>query len=384
VDRAQIIENYVNYFHAGCKSADNLRYGLEAEHFVVYSDSKKAVPYSGEDGVLSLLQELAKRFAGEYWDNGELLGLYNDEAAISLEPGSQLELSVTASSDIAAMEEIYGRYHRLINHILAKRGQELVSEGYQPASLVEEIELLPKKRYEYMDERFRHTGSRGIQMMRGTASCQIAIDYTSEADFIEKYRFAYILTPLLALVCSNSPTFEGRENDNLLLRTEIWRDVDPERCGIVPTVFDPDFSFRKYAEYLLEQAAIFVVEDDIASKSEQKVYEVLEQENAGDEDYLLYLSLVFPDVRLRQYIEIRVAYSMKPSDMFTAMQLIKGLFSDMDNLRAWMQKFPQSPAAIIAAQDALIDKGWEATIYGEPVKELCQQMKELAMKSLLK
>jgi glutamate--cysteine ligase len=215
-------------------------------------------------------------------------------------------------------------------------------------------------------------------MMRGTASCQIAIDYTSEADFIEKYRYAYILTPLLALVCSNSPTFEGKANDNMLIRTKIWRNVDPERCGIVPTVFDRDFSFRKYAEYIIEQAAIFEVEDGTAEKSAKRVYEVLEQKTEWDDDYLLYLSLVFPDVRLRQYIEIRVMDSMKPADMFTTMQYIRGLFADMKSLRRWMKKLPHSVEAIVAAQDALMTHGWEATVYGEPVKELYEQIKEIA------
>jgi glutamate--cysteine ligase len=183
---------------------------------------------------------------------------------------------------------------------------------------------------------------------------------------------------LLALLCSNSPIYEGKENQNKLLRTAIWRDVDPARCGIVPTVFDPAFSFRKYAEYVIDQAAIFVVEHDVAKKSALRVSEVLEEKKEWDDDYALYLSLVFPDVRLRQYIEIRVADSMRQAEMFGTMHLIKGLFADMKRLREWLGKFPQSVAAIVAAQDAIMDKGWEATVYGEPVKELCRQMKEIA------
>jgi glutamate--cysteine ligase len=380
--REKIIKNYIDFFAAGCKAPDDLKYGLEAEHFIVYRETQKTVPYFGENGVCELLHELSPNFAEEYWIDGHLLGLFNDEAAISLEPGSQLEISITHAADLAAMAAVYQKYYLIIKAAVERRGQEIITAGYQPETLVHDIELLPKKRYTYMNEHFKKTGTRGINMMRGTASCQVAIDYTDEGDFIAKYQSACVLIPLLSLVSSNSPRFEGQDNDNLLIRTEIWRNVDPERSCLIPTTFDPDFSFRKYAEYTIDQAAIFEIADNIAINSERRVSEVLGDHPVWDEDYLLYLSLIFPDVRVRQYIEIRVADSMPAEQTFAYMALLKGLFGDINGLQKWLQKFPHSIAAVNLALDAIMERGFEAIVYGEPVTDLLNQMFELALKQL--
>lgn len=380
--REKTITNYIEFFAAGSKHPDDLKYGLEAEHFIVDENSKEAVPYFGENGVCQLLNELKPYFTKEYWVDGHLLGLINNQAEVSLEPGSQLEISVTASKDIALIASVYQKYRQIIDSILKKRGQKLLTAGYQPASLVCDIELLPKLRYHFMDEHFKTTGSRGINMMRGTASCQVVLDYTDENDFISKYQAACILTPLLALISSNSPCFEGQPNENRLIRTKIWRGVDPARCGIPPVTFEPDFSFRKYAEYIINQAAIFEVEGDVSKKSEQKAFEILQNKPDWDEDYLLYLSLVFPDVRLRQYIEIRVADSMPTAKTFAYMALIKGLFLDMANLHKWLSKFPRSVFEITKAEDTIMEKGINAIVYGEPVRDLIKQMIELSHKNL--
>ena len=349
--REIIIKNYADFFNAGCKHPNDLKYGLEAEHFVIDKNTKEAIPYLGKNGVIRLLNDLSSYFDGEYIVDGHLLGLYSSEAEISLEPGSQLEISITASKSIADIAIVYDKYHQIITGLLAGRNQELVTIGYQPVTPVSEIVLLPRKRYTFMDEHFQGTGNRGINMMRGTASCQVVIDYTDESDFINKFQNACMLTPLFALISTNTPFYEGEPNKNLLIRTEIWRGVDPERCGIPPATFAPDFSFAKYAEYIIEQAAIFevlkersesndityngrpcIIKNNPSKKSDRRVIDVLSNRPEWDEDYLLYLSLVFPDVRLRQYIEIRVADSMPAEQTFAYMTLIKGLFLDMSSL----------------------------------------------------
>ncbi|MCL2051009.1 MAG: glutamate-cysteine ligase family protein [Lachnospiraceae bacterium] len=379
-----IIKNYTDFFAAGSKRPTDLKYGLEAEHFIVDRDSRQSIPYFGENGVLQLLNELKPHFTSEYWADGHLFGLINNEAELSLEPGSQLEISVAASADITELAFIYNKYHQIISTILAKRNQELLSEGYQPKTLVRDIPLLPKKRYTFMDQHFNKTGNYGINMMRGTASCQVVLDYTDEKDFINKYQCACLLAPLFAIISSNAPIFEAKPNDNPLIRTAIWRGVDPARCGIPPAAFDPDFSFRKYAEYIISQDAIFEAEADISKKSERKVSAVLSTKPKWSEEYLLYLSLVFPDVRLRQYIEIRVADSMPATQTFAYMALIKGLFLDMDSLNEWLTKFPRSINAITEAFDALMAKGLDAIVYGEPVTCLLNEMRELSLQQLSK
>jgi glutamate--cysteine ligase len=379
-----IIENYINFFAAGCKDVNDLRYGVEAEHFIVNKNTGVHIPYLGDNGIAAFLQELSPHFNKEYRENEHLLGFFGDDAAISLEPGGQLELSVNASADIGYLAETYRRYHDIITSLLSARGYQLCSIGYQPISKVSEIELLPRDRYRCMDAHFKKTGERGINMMRGTASCQVALDYTSEADFVTKYRYAYLLLPLLSLISSNTPVFEGEKNHNKLIRTHIWRGVDPARCGIVPMTFAADFSFAAYAEYIAAQEAVLEINDGITTKSERAVRDVLSKRTKWDEDYLLYLSLVFPDVRLRQYIEIRVADAMDAERTFAYMALIKGLFQDTQGLGKWLEAlYPHimdtnEAAAITAAQDAIMAAGIQAVVYGHPVTELLAQMMALA------
>jgi glutamate--cysteine ligase len=210
----------------------------------------------------------------------------------------------------------------------------------------------------------------------------VALDYSSEADFINKYQYACLLLPLLSFISSNSPVFEGQENSNPLIRTVIWRGVDSARSCIVPTTFAADFSFARYAEYIIDQAAIFEMKDGKAEKSERKVDEVLAAKTEWDEDFLLYLSLVFPDVRLRQYIEIRIADAMDEERTFAYMALIKGLFSDAAALGDWLADVPRSITAITAAQDAIMKDGMQAQVYGRPVKLLLEEMMGLAARQL--
>ena len=376
-----IIKNYVEFFRAGAKDPADLKYGLEAEHFIVYKDTKKAVPYLGENGVCTLLHELSPHFDREYRDDGHLLGLISDAAELSLEPGSQLEISTAASASIAEMAATYEKIRGLIDPILESRGQELLSIGYQPVSRAADIELLPKGRYRHMDAHFKQTGTHGINMMRATASCQVVLDYVDEADFIVKYRAACVLLPLLSLFAANSPFFEGEKNANPLIRTAVWRGVDPARSCLVPATFDEDFSFAAYAAYIINQAAIFEMKNEAAKKSARGVRAVLAEKDAHitwDDDYLLYLSLVFPDVRLRQYIEIRIADALPPERSFAYVALIKGLFSDMDALLAWLKPFPHSISAITVAQDAIMQDGLNALVFGESAHALLGQMMALA------
>jgi len=213
-----------------------------------------------------------------------------------------------------------------------------------------------------MDAHFRGTGSMGLHMMRGTAACHVSIDYASEADFIEKYRCARLLGPVLAYISANTPVFEGRRNRNKLLRTHIWRSVDNARCD-VPGVFDEGFGCEAYARFVLRAPEIL--------------------RGSGDEGRVpLFLSLVFPEVRLRQYIELRAADSMPEPRAFAYMALVKGLFADMPRLRALLSGIERSDAAVLAAQDAIMKYGKRVAVYGRPVDRLVEELIDLARTNL--
>ncbi|MDR0287498.1 MAG: hypothetical protein LBI03_07345, partial [Clostridiales bacterium] len=375
-----LVSKIIDYFVSGCKKRDELKFGLEVEHFVVDRKSMKSIQYKGEKGIQSLLTELSPRFLQEYRESENLFGLFNEDAALSLEPGSQLEISVKQYQSIIEIKQIYNKYFQIIQEMLEKRGQALITQGYMPVSQAEDIELLPKSRYYFMDAYFKKTGSMGINMMRGTASCQVSIDYVNEADFIDKYQCACMLCPIFELISSNTPVFEGKRNTNPLIRTKIWRNVDAARTGFLRETFDPDFSFLKYAEYILDQNAIYVVLNGIAERSEHKVIDVLkDMEDITQDDLILYLSLVFPNVRLRQYIEIRVADSIPLEKMAAYMALIKGLFADISILKSWLKQFSWSCESILEAQDAIMNNGYDAIVYGKPVNYFINEMNKLAL-----
>ena len=381
--RDNIINDMEAYFLAGCKK-DQVCFGLEAEHFVVSESTGQEVGYEDVQGVESLLHTLLPQFTDAYYENGRLLGVSNGTADISLEPGSQLEISVVQSNDISEIEKNYTKYYAMIEAALKNRGQALLAQGYLPKASAAGQPLLPKARYYFMDEHFKNAGTMGVNMMRGTASCQVSFDYTSQEDFIDKYRCACLVSPVLALMTSNAPVFEQKKNTNPLIRTHIWQNVDSQRTGILPATFDEDFSFKKYAEFVLSQKAIFELIDGNPVKSDRTVLEVLTEVQGTQyhEAMLLYMSLVFPDVRLRQYIELRIADSLPPADTIAYAAFLKGLFEDAAGLKTWLAQFPQSCEAIRQAQEALMANGFEALVYGMPAKDFIRELLRLAVSQL--
>jgi len=356
-----LLEEFASYFSSGCKTPGQFKTGFELEHFIVGA-ARRNVNYSQPGGAAQLLGELAPRFPQRQLEGGHILGLSDDEMAISLEPGAQLEISIEPKASIAEARAAYRRFRALVDPQLKQYGHRLVQRGYLPSSSINDIELIPKERYWRMDEHFRATGAMGVHMMRGTAACHVSIDYASEADFVEKYRCACLLGPALAYISSNTPTFEGRPNRNRLLRAQIWRNVDPARCA-VPGVFDANFGFETYAKFVLRAPEIL-------------------REPGHDDRIPLYLSLVFPEVRLRQYIEIRAADSMPQARAFAYMALVKGVFTDMPRLRALLSGFEWSQAAILAAQDAVMRHGKNAVVYGVPVARFIDELTDLARHAL--
>lgn len=356
-----LLEEFASYFSAGCKAPGQFKTGFELEHFIIDS-VRRNVNYSQPGGAEQLLGELAPRFPERAIENGRILGLSDGEMALSLEPGGQLEVSIVPKADIAGTQAVYGRFRKLVDPMLKKYGHRLEQCGYLPASNIRDIELIPKERYRRMDAHFRTTGSMGMHMMRGTAACHVSIDYADEADFVNKYRCAWLLGPVLAYISSNIPVFESKPNRNVLLRAQIWRNVDNARCN-VPGVFDDNFGFEEYAKFVLRAPEIL-------------------READGEERIPLYLSLVFPEVRLRQYIEIRAADSMPEARAFAYMALVKGIFADMPRLKACLSGFEWSEKAILSAQDSIMKDGRRAVVYGRPIARFVDELTDLARHTL--
>jgi len=379
-DIKSIKQYLINFFSEGEKKQNDFNIGVELEHFIVERDGLKSVTYYSDYGVGQILQGLLQQFPVSYYEENEILGVANDDYSITLEPGSQLEISINPRRCIKSIEKIYSGFYKVITECLKKKDYILSTYGYLPASSVNDIKLLPKKRYEFMDRHFRKTGSMGINMMRGTASSQVSIDYYNEADFVLKTRIAYLLTPILSYMASNSPVFEGEVNTNPLLRTLIWRNTDKQRTGVITGLFDDDFGYEKYADYVLNAQAIFRSFDNSFIETNQTALDVMRESENLTEAAELYISLLFPDVRLKQYIEIRVADSMPMTKVLGYAAFIKGLFSKPGEVEALFKKEDLNEESIISAENNLMRNN--PVVYGADINIIIEKLVKIAQSHL--
>lgn len=380
---AQNIELLTDYFRRGCKPSLTGKLGLELEHYVINTATGETRTYYEADGVRQLLGTLLPYFKQHYEENGALLGLGCSEYTLSLEPAGQLEISIAPQSSLAEIERIYRSFLELITPVLKIQNCALVTCGYQPKSRIANLPLIPKERYRHMDRYFRELGTCGAFMMRGTASAQLSIDYEDEQDFLLKYRCACLLTPAIQLFCDNTRVFEGALCTSHLMRELIWHSTDSDRCGIIPGTFSPDFSFEAYARFLYQLPMIFLPEEDgCRYTGTLRAAELYSSRLLTQEDISHITSMAFPDVRLKNYIEIRGADSMEFPRCIAYTALIKGLFYTPETLHALMQKYPVTETDIRIAKDSLIANGINGTIYDVPACTFLSELITLAKQGL--
>ena len=368
-------ELLIQYFKNGSKKEDNQKLGVEVEHFIVKRQSLESVSFYGKRGIESMLERLSPLYPHRFEKDGHLIGLYNDDYSLSLEPAGQLEISINPQKDIKTAERIYNKLLKQMKPLLRANNYQLITLGYQPQSKVEDLKLIPKKRYEYMDKYFTKTGSGGIHMMRGTASTQVAIDYVDEADFVLKYRVAYILMPLLMLLTDNSPVYKGQTYQGHLLRNNIWERVDDARAGMLEGMFDKGFGFAKYADYLMNLPLIFMpIGDSEVYTDEQTIADIRPEELLSAEEIDHVLSMTFLDVRLKNYIEIRFADSMPFEYVKGYMALIKGIFYNEELLQQIINRYQVSAVDIQEAKDSLSEQGFSGMAYGHQAIEVLMSL----------
>lgn len=322
-----------DYIEKGEKKRSEFKLGVEFEHFVIDKDTLKTISYYGEDGVAETLKDLESLGYKGVYEEGYLLGLDKGKKHITTEPGSQLELSIDSSISIGELDREYIDFLEDLIPILEKKNQALLATGYHPETKIDEIKLLPKKRYDFMYNYFKTKGSHAHNMMKGTAALQVAIDYESQEDYIKKFKIVNALTPVLYAIFENAYYFEGEKAAFHNMRSFIWENCDKDRSGLVPSSLDKDFDYEKYAEYILDKSPIFVYEDGEEVSVEGKtVKELLNPDDFTKEEVEHYLTMFFPDVRTKRYIEIRMMDSVPYPLSFSALALFKGILYNGDNL----------------------------------------------------
>lgn len=327
------LESLVDYFKSGETDPDNLQLGTEIEHFIVQQKDLTAVSYYEKNGIEDLLHSLSKQGWKPEFEGKHLLELYKCNNKISLEPGGQLELSIGPSKCLASIEKEYLKFLDEVIPLLNVRDQYLITTGYQPVSSIEDIPLLPKERYKYMYDYVKTRGKYAHNMMKGTASLQLSVDYINEKDYIMKYKVANFLSPIIYTVFDNAPFFEGKTCKTSSIRSHIWSNCDNMRCGIIDKIFDDDYGYESYADYILNTPSIIVNEGGKLLYTKNRPFkEFYDPDKFSRKELEYILTMVFPDVRTKHFIEIRMGDVLPYPLNLSYLAFWKGIIYNRENL----------------------------------------------------
>lgn len=307
--KSQLIED----LESGCKSKENWRIGTEHEKFPFRLSDNKRLPYEGPDGIAEILNRLTRFGWQPIREKDNVIALSLEGCAITLEPGGQFELSG------APLETIHQTCDEVHTHLAQVKevGDELgigmLGLGFDPKWARNEVPWMPKGRYSIMKRWMQEVGTLGLDMMLRTCTVQTNLDFSHEADMVQKYRISIALQPLATALFANSPFQEGGVSNCLSLRSNVWTDTDPYRCGMLPFVFEEGYGFERHVDYILDVPMYFVYRDgiyhDVAGKSFRDFMagklEGFEGELPHMGDWADHMTTNFPEVRLKKYIEMR-------------------------------------------------------------------------------
>ncbi|HXP31739.1 MAG TPA: glutamate--cysteine ligase [Stellaceae bacterium] len=310
-DRRQLVE----YLAAGAKPRERWRIGTEHEKFVFRRADLRPVGYDGSQGIRALLDGLMRFGWKPVMDGDNMVGLSNANASISLEPGGQFELSGAPLDNLHQTCAELNEHLRQVRPVCDELGLGMLSLGFLPKWRREDVSFMPKRRYAVMREYMPKKGKLGLDMMLRTCTVQVSLDFGSEADMVRKFRVGLALQPVAVALFANSPFLEGRPSGYLSYRSQVWTDTDPDRCGMLPFVFEPGFGFERYVDYMLDVPMYFVYRDgqyiDAAGQSFRDFLEgrlpALPGEIPTMSDWSDHLTTVFPEVRLKRILEMRGA-----------------------------------------------------------------------------
>jgi len=348
------VDELTGFLEAGSKLKSEWRIGTEHEKFGFFKHTLAPIPYEGSHGIKVLLESMAKEFG---WDpvieEGNIVGLSQGGQSITTEPGGQIELSGAPLENIhETIVEVYAHLEQ-VKAVAEAMGIGFIGPGFVPSWRLDDIPRMPKARYGIMRAIMANTGSLGRDMMFRTCTVQANLDFENEADMVKKFRVGLALQPIVTALFANSPFTEGKPNGFQSYRSHIWQNTDPARTGGLPFVFDDGFGFERYVDYALDVPMYFVVRDGAYIEAKGQTFrefmagtfDVLPGEKPRLGDWETHLSTLFPDVRLKQFLEMRGADGGPWSRICALSALWTGIFYDSGSLdAAWDLVKNWSPA----------------------------------------
>ncbi|NQV48771.1 MAG: glutamate--cysteine ligase [Rhodospirillaceae bacterium] len=306
----------LEYMESGCKPPEKWRIGTEHEKFAYLVDDLSPLQYEGERGVRALLEGMIKFGWQPVLENGKPIALTKpDNSSITLEPAGQVELSGAPLENIHQTCSEVAEHLKQVKEIAKDLGIGFIGLGYHPRTPHAEMPWMPKSRYGIMRNYMPKKGSMGLEMMQSTCTVQVNLDFDSEATMVQMFRISLALQPIATALWANSPFKDGKPNGYLSYRSHIWTDTDPDRCGTLPFVFEDGFGFERYVDYMLDVPMYFVYRNgeyiDVSGQSFRDFMDAklpgLPGELPTMTDWENHLTVAFPEVRLKKFLEMRGA-----------------------------------------------------------------------------
>lgn len=377
------------YFVSGAKS--NTCLGVEHERIGVLADGR---PLDFDHVIEPLLARFARQAGWQtVEERGRTIGLRRGEARVTLEPGGQVEFSDRPRVDARAVAKALEDYDAELAAASRDFGVTWLGLGFRPWARREEVPWVPKGRYRAMREYLGRRGRLAHDMMARTATVQANLDYASEEDAAEKMRLAFGVTSLVTALWANSPLREGHPTGYQSFRAACWLETDEDRCGLLPFVFAPaapERLFADYTEWALDVPMIFLLRDGEHRLVEQLTFRRFLTEGLGGEratlaDWEVHLSTLFPEVRLKRYLEFRGA-DAGPWDMVKALPAFyRGLLYDGDARRAaWSLVGGWSDVDRRALRREVPRLGLAARVGNRPILDSCRELVAIARGGLLR
>ena len=383
-------DELVDVFRAAEKRPDKFRIGAEAEKFAIKADGSP-LQYEGEQGIVGIFDALAE-FGWEperESPEGPVVALQRGAASITLEPGSQLELSGAALPDLHQVEAEFQNHLRELGPISKQLGLTWLGVGFQPLARQEDLTWVPKQRYGIMREYLPTKGVAAHDMMRRTATVQANFDFESETDAMKKLVLALKLSPIIHAMLANSPFKEGKLAGTKSVRGEVWLHMDPSRSGLIPSLWAKARpGYRDYVEWAIDSGMFLFKRDGKVVHNTGQTFRAFmadgfEGHRATVADFKLHLQTLFPEARLKNTLEVRGCDSLPAHLSMAVPALFTGILYDNRALEAALELASRLDLETVNRdRPALIRDGLSAPLGDKPALTFAQSLFDIASSGL--
>jgi len=384
-------DDLVRHLSDGCKPKAEWRIGTEHEKFVYDLKTHKPLAYATKPGIRQLLEGMQQFGWEPVLEDENIIGLVQSGASLSLEPGGQFELSGAPLNSVHETCAEVNLHLEQTRTVADEIGAGVIGIGFAPTWSMDETHQMPKGRYQIMRRYMPKVGGYGLEMMFRTCTVQVNLDFSSEADMVKKMRVGLALQPIATALLANSPFREGKPNGFLSYRSQVWTDVDNARAGMLPWAFESGMSFERYVDYALDVPMYFVYRDgkyvDVAGRSfrdflERKIPDV-RHVTPMMSDWADHLTTIFPEVRLKKFLEMRGADGGQWRRICGMPALWVGIYYDQTSLdAAWDLVKDWTAEERQALRDGVPRQAFKTPFRNTTVHHLAHQMLEISSAGL--